>query len=188
MGWSYHLRDVPWDDISKLSASAASSEFCEWIQVGIDLYMYLIKMYIRYKSHSSPWFSAACATAIVDRNHFLCLYQQNKSSESKVKFRQASNSCKRVLEAAELNYATKTKDYITSQKIGSQNFWQIANSVLSKGKSVILSLYNRPKVVSSASDIAGLFAKIFSRNSNLDDSGISLSVFPSRTNVKLYNN
>ena len=39
---------------------------------------------------------------------FFCLYQRNKSSESKAKFRQASNCCKRVLEAAKLAYATKT--------------------------------------------------------------------------------
>ena len=34
-----HLRDVPWEDIFKLSASAAASEFCELIQVRIDLYI-----------------------------------------------------------------------------------------------------------------------------------------------------
>ena len=28
-----HLRDVPWEDIFKHSASAAASEFCEWVQV-----------------------------------------------------------------------------------------------------------------------------------------------------------
>ena len=27
------LRDVPWEDIFKLSASAAASKFCEWVQV-----------------------------------------------------------------------------------------------------------------------------------------------------------
>ena len=37
------------------------------------------------------------------------------------------------------------------------------------------------------SDKAKLFVKNFSRNSNLDDSGISLPVFPSRTNLKLHN-
>ena len=26
-----HLRDVPWEDIFKLSASTAASEFCEWV-------------------------------------------------------------------------------------------------------------------------------------------------------------
>ena len=30
-----YLRDVPWEYIFKLSASAAASEFCEWVQVGI---------------------------------------------------------------------------------------------------------------------------------------------------------
>ena len=35
-----HLRDVPWEDIFKLSASAAANEFCDWVQVGIDIYIY----------------------------------------------------------------------------------------------------------------------------------------------------
>ena len=34
-----HLRDVPWEDIFKLKASAAASEFCKWVQVGIDVYI-----------------------------------------------------------------------------------------------------------------------------------------------------
>ena len=67
-------------------------------------------------------FQQLCAAAIVHRNHFFHLYQQNKSSESKVKLRQPSNRCKRVLEAAKLAYATKTKESITSQKLGSQDF------------------------------------------------------------------
>ena len=28
-----HLRDVPWEDIFKLGASSAASEFCKWFQV-----------------------------------------------------------------------------------------------------------------------------------------------------------
>ena len=39
----------------------------------------------------------------------------------------------------------------------------------------------------SAPDKAKLFAKNFSTNSNLDNSGISLPVYPSRTNLKLHN-
>ena len=179
-----HLRDVPWEDIFKLSASATASEFCEWVQVGIDVYIPHRKYQV--KPHSSPWFSAACAAAIVHRNHFFRLYQQNKSSESKVKFRQASNRCKRVLEAAKLAYATKTKESITSQKLGSRDFWRIANSVLNKSKSAIPLLFNGPEVLPSASDKAESFAKNFSKNSNLDDCGISLPVFPSRTNLKLH--
>ena len=180
-----HLRDVPWENIFKLGASTAASEFCEWVQVGIDVYICHRKYQV--KPHSSPWFSAACAAAIVHRNHFFRLYQQNKSSESKVKFRQASNRCKRVLEAAKLAYATKTKESITSQKLGSRDFWRIANSVLNKGKSAIPPVFNGLEVLSSASDKAKLFAKNFSQNSNLDDPGISLPVFPSRTNLKLHN-
>ena len=34
-----HLRDVPWEDIVKLVASAAANEFCVWVQVGIDVYI-----------------------------------------------------------------------------------------------------------------------------------------------------
>ena len=34
-----HLRNVPWEDIFKLGASAAPSEFCKWVQVGIDVYI-----------------------------------------------------------------------------------------------------------------------------------------------------
>ena len=94
------------------------------------------------------------------------MYQREKSSDSKVKFRQASNRCKRVLEVAKLAYANKTKESITSQKLGSREFWQIANSVLNKGKSAIPPLFNGPEVLSSASDKAKLFAENFSLNSN----------------------
>ena len=47
-------------------------------------------------------------------------------------------------------------------------------------------LFNKAEVVSSEPDKAKLFAKDFSMNSYLDDSGISLPVFPSRTNLKLH--
>ena len=102
--------------ISLNSASAAASEFCEWVQVGIDVYIPHRKYQV--KPHSSPCFSAACAAAIAHRNHFFRLYQKNKSSASKVKFKQARNHCRRVLEAAKLAYADKTKETITFQKLG----------------------------------------------------------------------
>ena len=96
------------------------------------------------------------------------MFQKDKSSESKVKFKQASNCCKKVLESAKLAYANKTKKSITSQKLGSQDFWRIANNVLNKGKSDIPPLFNGPEVLSS-------------------DSGISLPVFPAASNLKLHN-
>ena len=92
-----------------------------------------------------------------------------------------------VLEAAKLAYANKTKEPINSQKLGSQDFWRIANSVPNKVKSAIPPLFNSAELLPSASDKEHLFAKNFSKNSNLDDSGISLPVFSSRTNAKLHN-
>ena len=47
-----HLRDVPWDDIFKLSDSAAVNEFCEWVQVGINAFIPHKKYQV--KPHSSP--------------------------------------------------------------------------------------------------------------------------------------
>ena len=57
------------EDIFKLGASAAGGEFCEWIQVGIDVYIPNRKYQV--KPHLSLWFSAACAAVIVRSNHFL---------------------------------------------------------------------------------------------------------------------
>ena len=134
------LRDVPWEDIFKLSASAVASEFCDWVQAGIDGYI----------PHRNIRSSLIYLHGF-HRNHFFRLYQKDRSSDFKVKFRQASNHCKRVLEAAKFAYANKTKESIASQKLGSRDFWQIA-SVLNKGKPAIPPLFNGPEVLSSASD------------------------------------
>ena len=53
----------------------------------------------------------------------------------------------------------------------------VSNSVLNKVKSAISPLSNGQEVFSSASDKEKLFLKNFSKNSNLDDLGISLPVF-----------
>ena len=82
---------------------------------------------------------------------------------------------------------TKQKSPLLPRNVAFGDFWRIANSVLSKGKSAIPPLFNKPDVLSSASDKAKLFAENYSLNSNLDDSGIFLRFFPSRTNLKLHN-
>ena len=41
-----HLRDVPWEDIFKPSASTVASEFCEWVQVRINGYIHHKYIYI----------------------------------------------------------------------------------------------------------------------------------------------
>ena len=53
-------------------------------------------------------FSSFCTADIGHRKHFFHLNQSNKSSESKVYIRQASNRFKSVLEAAKHTYANKT--------------------------------------------------------------------------------
>ena len=99
-----HLRDISW-------------------RISLNSVFLLLLVNFVSGFRSSPWFSAACAAAIFHRNYFIRLYQQNKSSESKVKVIQASNHCKRVLEAAKLAYANKTKGFFTSQKLCSRGFW-----------------------------------------------------------------
>ena len=165
-----HLRGVPWQDIFKLSASAAASEFCEWVQFGIDVYIPHRKYQV--KPHSSPWFSAVCAAAIVHRYHFFCFYQQNKSSESKVKFRQASNLVKGFLKLPNLHMLLKLKSPSLPRNLAFGTFGELL-LVFSTGKSAIPPLFNGPEVLSTASDRAKLFAKSFSKNSNLDDLVIS---------------
>ena len=86
---------------------------------------------------------------------FFFFYEKDKSSASD---RQASNHCKRVLEAVKLAYANQAKESITSQKLGSCVFRQIANSVLSEGKSAIPPLLNDLEILSSACERARLFA------------------------------
>ena len=124
------------------------------------------------KPHSSPWFSAAWGAAIVHRNPFFHLYQQNISFESKAKFRLASNHCKSVLEAAKLAYATKIRN------LALMIFFQIPN-IFNKSKSAIPPLFIGLEVLSSASN------KTFLRTLIL--MSIHLPVFPSRTNLKLHN-
>ena len=133
-----HGSQVPWKDMFKLSASVVASEFCEWVNVGIDAYIPHRKY--QAKPHSSSWFSAASAAAIVYRNHFFRLYQHNllnlKYSSDKLVI-----AAKGFLKLPNLHMLIK-QESITSQKLGSRDFWQIANSVLIRGKSSIPPLFN----------------------------------------------
>ena len=88
----------------KLSASAASTEFCEWFYVGIDDCIPHRKY--QAKPHSSSWFAPALGVVTEITS---ILYQESKSCESKVKFRQAVNCYKRVLETSKPACANKSK-------------------------------------------------------------------------------
>ena len=93
---------------------------------------------------------------------------------SKTGLRQASNRWKRVSEAAKFACANKTQHPITFQKLGSCELWRIFNSDIRKVKSTINPVFNGPVVLPYAFDAAQLFAGIFSKNSNLDDSCVNL--------------
>ena len=123
----------------RISLNSGTCEFCEWVQVGIDVYIPHRKYQV--KSHSFPLFSAACAAAIVHRNHFFCLYHKDKSANSKVKVRQATNRCKRVLEAAKPVYANKTKESITSQNLAFRTFSEL-QIVYSRKANLLYLLYS----------------------------------------------
>ena len=88
-----HLRDVPWEDILSSMLLLLLVNFVSGFRLK-PMYMSLIVSKYQVKSHSSPWFSVPCVTAIVHRNYFFRLYQQNKSSESEVKLRQAKEFLK----------------------------------------------------------------------------------------------
>ena len=98
-------------------------------------------------------------------------------------FRQASNHCQRVLEAAKLAYANKIREsFLRNLTLGTFGELLVPN----KAKSAIPCLFNSSEVFSSVSDKAKLFAENFSKNSNLDGLDISLPVFPFSTNLKLH--
>ena len=78
------MSDVPWDNIFKLSASAAASDFCEQAKLGIDVHIPHRKYQV--KPHLSPWFSTVCAAVIVHSSfngrEWMCLCLQWKIIET----------------------------------------------------------------------------------------------------------
>ena len=91
----------------------------------------------------------------------------NKKFGSKSKFIKAKNCCRRVLESAIRGYVDKLWNSVTSQKLVSRDFRQIANSFINKDKSAILLLLHGPEVSSVAPDKAKFFAEIVFKNSSL---------------------
>ena len=97
------------------------------------------------------------------------MHRQYKLFESKLKLIQASNHCKRVLEAAKFAHGNKITWLLAL----------LANcyGVIRKGKSTIYPLFHSPELLCSPSNRKKLFAKNLSKNSDLDNLGISLPVF-----------
>ena len=108
-----HLRDVLWENSLSFSLNLVLLLLLRIVVGEFKLEL----MYIFLSGNiRSPFFICMFFSC------FFCSHSSWKSSESKVKFRQAINICKRVLEAAELAYANKTKASIFSQKLGSVKF------------------------------------------------------------------
>ena len=71
--------------LNSLNASSAASDFFVWVQVGIDIY-YIPNVSINQALLISMIFSCLCCCHSSEKSIF-CWYQQNKSSESKLKFK-----------------------------------------------------------------------------------------------------
>ena len=165
-------------DIFKLSASVAGCKFYKWVQVGgIDVY--IPHHMHQVKHHSSPWLLATCAAAIVHRNYLFCLCQQSKLQIGRLVI------TSKVFLKLPIFHMLKKKKRVTSQKPGSQVFSQISNSVCYIA--INLLYLSSMEVLPYPSDKAKLLPENFPKNSNFNDSGISLPVFPSRTNLKVHN-
>ena len=134
--WSF----VPWQNIFNRGASAVL-RLLKFVCPGWNWCIYPHHKY-QVKSHSSPWFSVACAAAIAPRNHFFSPYQKNNLLHLRW-------SSARLV-------------------IVSECFCWISNSVFSKVKSAIPPLFNGPEVFPSPSNKVKLFAQNFSVSSNLD--------------------
>ena len=80
----------------------------------------------------------------------------------------------------------KQKSLLRPRNLALGNFNELLIAKMCSRKSAISPLCYGIEVFCSLSDKAKLFAKNFFRNSSLDDSDISLLVFPSRTNLKLH--
>ena len=66
------------EDIFNLVTLAATSEFCEWVQIGTDVYIPHRKFQVR--PHSSLWFPFVCLAVIADKTEHIKKVTLAKSS------------------------------------------------------------------------------------------------------------
>ena len=75
---------------------------------------------------------------------------RNHSPDKKHIFNLARKRCKTVLNDVKTRYSETTKSRISSQKLGSREFWKIFNSVFNKGKSTVPPLFHGYDVLTSS--------------------------------------
>ena len=81
---SDQLRDAPWEEIFKLRASATGAEFCDWVQVGMNVYIPHLKYQVKHHLHGFH------LLVLLHVNQVFRMSKKNKSPPSKVTFRLAS--------------------------------------------------------------------------------------------------
>ena len=84
-----------------------------------------------------------------------------------------------------INHNNGVSDRLVSESFGFRDFWRIYRSFSNKGKSLVQPLFNDHDVLTSAANKAELFAKQFSYNSTLDDTGHVLLQIQLKTDVNL---
>ena len=179
-GFRTFLSQVPWGSVLSGNVNAAAQEVTEWIQIGMNTYI-PTRTY-QQKPHSQPWFTPECAAAICQRNFYFHKYQRDRTVRNLSSFKAARRRCKKTLDQARDRYANQTRESISSQKLGSKDFWRICNSVLKRSKSSLPSLsLNSDTMATSSADKAELLCREFAKNSSLDDSNRPLPTFPQRT-------
>ena len=112
------LRNVSWEDIFKLSTSAATSEFCKWIQV----WLMCISLIESVRSSLNHLHGFQLLMLLPYLTFFVCMKRINllnlKYSSDRLVI-----IAKRFLKGTNLHMLIK-QESITSQKLGSQDFWQ----------------------------------------------------------------
>ena len=119
-----------------LGAATAASAFCEWAQVGIDVY-------ILHVAILHPWFPAVCAAAEVYRNHFFHLYQQNKFFHVKESSERLVIVVKRFLKLPNLHMLIKQKSLSFPENLPLGTFGELLIVFLTKVNLLYL-LYSIP--------------------------------------------
>ena len=183
-GFRSFLSQVPWNNVLSQDVSQAARDVAEWIRTGMAVYV--PSRTFQQKPHSQPWFTAECAAAICQRNFFFHRYHRDRTARNLSSFKAARRKCRQVILHAKECYSKHVRQSITTQKLGSKDFWRICNSVLKRNKSSLssLSLGSDNMVVSSA-DKAELLCHEFAKNSSLNDENKSPPSFPSRTAATL---
>lgn len=181
-GFRSFLSQIPADLILSDNVHKSAQELSEWLQIGMKAY--IPHRSYQVKPHSQPWFTPECAAAICQRDHFFHQYRRNRIAANLDQYRAARKHCKETLHEAKSRYASHVRDSIAKQKLGSKDFWRIYNSVMNRNKSTIPALNcsdSKAPMATTSAEKAELLSTQFSKNSCLDDGGVTPPPFAMRT-------